>query len=222
MKNNLLSEKLVYNGNSLTPTHLHLCMYNAASMTETSGDTFDQVEASLDATAINWLQVHGLEDTETIGAICAHFDIDFLVVQDILNVNHPTKIEEREGYIVFILKLFCPAPIVEEKDDDDDDDDLRIGEVELLRQQVCVILGSNYVLTFVENETDFFDDVSVALRNDVLKMRSRPSDYLMSVLLNSIMANYRTSISNISDALEDLEEQLLNIRGGREIGAEIQ
>ena len=32
MKNNLLSEKLIYTGESLTPTHLHLCTYNATEL----------------------------------------------------------------------------------------------------------------------------------------------------------------------------------------------
>ena len=80
---------------------------------------------------------------------------------------------------------------------------------ELLQQQVCIILGSNYVLTFLEKETDFFDDVNTALRNDVLKIRSRQTDYLFSVLLNSVMGNYISTISSIDDALEDLEEELL-------------
>ena len=171
MKNNLLSEKLIYTGDSLTPTHIHLCTYNATEMQESSGDTFQSVKATLDSARINWLQVHGLKDTETIREICAHFEIDFLVLQDILNADHPTKIEEHDKYIVLILKLFYPNTHKEENELD-----------ELLQQQVCVILGSNYVLTFLEQETDFFDDINAALRNDVLKIRSRQTDYLLSVL----------------------------------------
>ena len=93
---------------------------------------------------------------------------------------------------------------------------------ELLQQQVCVILGSNYVLTFLEQETDFFDDINAALRNDVLKIRSRQTDYLLSVLLNSIMTNYISTISSIDDALEDLEEELLTITDENDIGIQIQ
>lgn len=200
MKNNLLSEKLIYTGDSLTPTHLHLCTYNATEMQESSGDTFQSVKETLDNERINWLQVHGLKDTETIREICSHFEIDFLVLQDILNADHPTKIEEHDKYIVLILKIFYPN---EHKEDDDLDG--------LLQQQVCIILGNNYVLTFLEKETDFFDEINAALRNDILKIRSRLTDYLLSVLLNSIMANYISTISSIDDALEDLEEELLMI-----------
>lgn len=210
MKNNLLSEKLIYTGDSQTPTHLHLCTYNVTEMQEKSGDTFQSVKDTLDNTRINWLQVHGLKNTETIREICTHFEIDFLVLQDILNSDHPTKIEEHDRYIVLIMKLFIPNTHKENELD------------ELLQQQVCIILGSNYVLTFLEKETDFFDDVNAALRNDVLKIRSRQTDYLLSVLLNSVMANYISTISSIDDALEDLEEELLTITDGNDIGVQIQ
>ena len=211
MKNNLLSEKLIYTGESQTPTHLHLCTYNLNEMQESSGTNFHEVSNSLNNERINWLQVHGLKDTETIREICEHFEIDFLVLQDILNANHPTKIEEHDKYIVLILKLFYPNT---HKGEDELD--------ELLQQQVCIILGSNYVLTFLEKETDFFDDVNTALRNDVLKIRSRQTDYLFSVLLNSVMGNYISTISSIDDALEDLEEELLTITEGYDIGIQIQ
>lgn len=211
MKNNLLSEKLVYTGNSNTPTHLHLCTYSVTEMQEVSGDTFPSVKDTLKNDQINWLQVHGLKDTETIRQICSHFEVDFLVLQDILNASHPTKIEEHEKHIVLILKWFYPNEQKEENEFD-----------ELLQQQVCLVLGSNYVLTFFENETDFFDDVSAAIRNDVLKIRNRPTDYLLSVLLNSIMGNYISTISSIDDALEDLEEELLTITNENDIGIQIQ
>ena len=46
MKNNLLSEKLIYTGESLTPTHLHLCTYNATEMQESSSDTFQAIKST--------------------------------------------------------------------------------------------------------------------------------------------------------------------------------
>ena len=54
MKNNLLSERLVYNGESQTPTHLHLCTYNALVMQEVSGVNFQTVANSLNREQINW------------------------------------------------------------------------------------------------------------------------------------------------------------------------
>lgn len=210
MENNLLTEKLVYTGDSPTPTRLHLCTYNAQEMQEISGATFQSVSGVLNSERINWLQIEGLTDTETIRQVCNHFEIDFLIVQDILTANHPTKIEEQDKYIALILKWFYPNP---EKENELD---------ELLQQQVCIILGSNYVLTFLEKEADFFAGVATALRNDILKIRSRQSDYLLSVLLNSVMSNYISTVTSIDDNLDDLEEALLTVTEGNDISIQIQ
>ncbi len=206
MKNNLLSEKLVYTGSSQAPTRLHLCTYNASEMQDAMSDHLSRLVPVLKDDRINWLQINGMKDTDTIHEVCSHFGIDFLTLQDILNANHPTKIEDHEKYIVLILKIFH----------------LNEKENELEQQQVSIILGANFVLTFLEYEQPFFEDIHTALQNDVLHIRSRQSDYLLSVLLNSVMGNYIVTISTIDDALEDLEEELLTISNGKDIGKQIQ
>lgn len=211
MENNLLSEKLIYTGESETQTHLHLISYNTESIEEVTSTKFSTIYKAFNSKKINWLQVHGMKNTETINEICNHFNIDFLILQDILNVNHPTKIEIHDSYIVVILKLFNQVPREEDVDLD-----------ELAQQQVCMIMGENFVLTFLENESDFFDNVHEALKRDVLKIRNRQTDYLYSVLLNGVMGNYMTLVTSIDEQLEDLEEELLTISNNKDIGIQIQ
>lgn len=213
MENNLLSEKLVYTGDSQAPTRLLLCTYNSTEIQETTGTDFDPVAEAINNERINWLQVHGMKNTAIIQKICTYFDIDFLVLQDILNADHPTKIEEHDKYTVLILKLFHRKERIA-----DELEDLNLLE----QEQLCIIQGANFVLSFMENETDFFDDVVTALHKDVLKIRSRQTDYLLSVLLNSVMGNYISIVSTIDDDLEDLEEELLSITDKKDIGFQIQ
>lgn len=192
-KNNLLSEKLNYIGESRTPTHLHLCSYNVGEIQTASGKNLDEILPYLREDAINWIQVHGLENTETIQHLCTYFHIDFLTTQDILNSQHLTKIEEHDTYNVVLLKQLSPNE-----------------ENEYTPQQFCIVQGENFVLTFLERETDFFNEINTALADNVLKIRSRQSDYLMSVMLNSVMASFMSIISKMEDGLEDLEEKLLS------------
>lgn len=208
MKNNLLSEKLVYTGESTSPTHLQLCSYSTTELQEAEGKAFKDISETIDNNRINWLKVCGMKDTEVIRDVCEHFEIDFLVLQDILNANHPTKIEEHDNYLVVILKIF-------HFNEDD-----KLGE--MLQQQLCLIQGSNYVLSFLEYDSPFLDDITSAIHNNVLKIRGRQTDYLLSVLLNSVMANYIHIVSSIDDDLEDLEEVLLKITSADDIGIQIQ
>ena len=103
-KNNLLSEKLNYTGISQTPTHLHLCSYNPEGVHDCNGKDIDEMIPHLQPNSINWIQIHGLQNTETVQKVCQYFGIDFLVTQDILNADNLTKIEEHENYNLIILK----------------------------------------------------------------------------------------------------------------------
>ena len=65
-KNNLLSEKLNYTGISQTPTHLHLCSYNPEGVHDCNGKDIDEIIPHLQPNSINWIQIHGLQNTETV------------------------------------------------------------------------------------------------------------------------------------------------------------
>lgn len=106
MKNNLLSEKLVYTGDTRTPTHLHLVRYTPDEVHEYTADSLPPIEPQFSEKGMIWLQVHGLKETETVRQVCNRFGIDFLVMQDILNADHPTKVEEHERYMLVVAKFW--------------------------------------------------------------------------------------------------------------------
>ena len=93
-RNNLLSEKLNYTGASHTPTHLHFCTYNTEILEYHQGASIKEFSPFIRPDAINWVQIHGLQNTEIVQEVCDFFHIDFLTTQDILNAEHLTKIEE--------------------------------------------------------------------------------------------------------------------------------
>lgn len=199
MKNNLLSEKLTYNGDDRTTTHVHVVSYNAAGMTASDNVDVDTAVSTLDPASICWVRVHGLQDTECIRTLCAAFGVDFLVVQDILNVNHPCKIEEYERYNFVVAKYS------------------RHGDM----AHVCLVQGENFVLSFSETETTLFDGVQRAITDNVLKIRTRPTDYLLSVMVNGLVAEYVSLASTMDDDIDDLASELLAAVDARDIGAQI-
>lgn len=194
-RNNLIEEKLQYFGQSETPTHLHLCTYDTETVKDLATHETAPILEQLKNDKNKWLQIHGLQDTAAIQCICKHFDIDFLIMQDILNARHLTKIEQHDDYNVIILKLLVPQ------------------QKEFSTQHIAIIQGANYVLTFIEKETTFFNDVNAAIHKNTLKIRSRNSDFLLSVILNSVMSHYMSLVSKMEDELEDMEEQLLDWLG---------
>ncbi len=198
---------MVYNGESRTPTHFHLCSYGAKGCEEVAGEDFDELAAQLLPGRIHWLQIHGLKDTDSVRRVCSYFQIDFLTMQDILNAAHPSKIEACGTYNVVIGKI---SEIPE---------DATAG----IRQiHVCLLQGKDFVLTFMEEESTFFQDVEQAIRGNILKIRERHSDFLLSVLLNGLVGNCMSVVSRIDDALEDLESALFDNAPSLDAGIRIR
>lgn len=196
IQNNQLNEQLTYAGDSRTATHLHLCTYNAAGISRQEGRDAEELLASLRGDAVNWIQVHGFRDTELIRRVCNRFGIDLLTAQDILNTEHPTKIEEHEGYNLLILKqLFRTEGGICEP------------------RQLAIVQGRNFLVTFVEGDTDALGEIHAALDKNVMKIRNRGTDFLLSVILNSVMVNLMGIISALEDELEDLESEQLSPGG---------
>lgn len=193
MSNNLLSEKLVYTGTSRVRTHLHICTYDRDGVASGSGRTWSEVAETYRPGKVNFIQVHGLCDTAVVADVCGHLGIGLLVQQDILNVGHPPKVEQHDTFNFVVMKRIVATG----------------GELE--PRHVCIVQGQDYVIVFVEDDTEFFTDVVTAINDDAFKVRMRQSDYLLSVLMNSVITAYVATASDMMDDLENVEEKLLSL-----------
>lgn len=196
MKNNLLDDHLNYRGDDTTPTGLHLVSYGRDGAYRYDSSDFETMKGHLGKNSVDWLQVRGLQDVSTVQDVCRHFGVDFLIAQDILNPKHLTKVEQLDDCNVVIVKLLSPS------------------DEEMCEScQLSLVQGKDFVLSFVDRETAFFDDIRTAIGKDVMKIRRRGSDFLLSVILNGVMTDYMSVLSSMEDQLEDLEEGLLDRLG---------
>ncbi|MDR0873702.1 MAG: magnesium/cobalt transporter CorA [Prevotellaceae bacterium] len=205
-KNTLLSEKLIYTGELNCGTHLHLIQYDEAHTEAFDIKSVEELAAKRNKNCACWLNVSGLTDTKLMAELGRYFSLHILEMQDILNINHIPKIEEYEGNILLILKALS----VDENQ-------------ELQKEQVAFVLGNNFLLTFQETATEYFDDIKKALAENGAKVRKRSVDYLLSLLLRGVCDNYTSLIDSVEDDLEDLETALMQLDGNQaDIGRQIQ
>ena len=76
MKNNLLTERLFYNGTNITDTHIHATGYESGKYREAVCDTFAQLTNWIDKSEKLLLRIHGFKNTDTIKEVCEHYGID--------------------------------------------------------------------------------------------------------------------------------------------------
>ena len=82
-------------------------------------------------------------------------------------------------------------------------------ENETKTEQVSIILGANYVISFQEDEGDVFDLIRERIRTDRGRIRRMGADYLAYSLLDAIVDNYFMVLEKIGEKIEDIEDELI-------------
>lgn len=143
---------------------------------------------------ISWIDVEGIHDVSLVQSITDSISIHPLVVEDILNVEQRAKMEEYDGYIYLVLRMF------------------HLGKTdEIIPEQVSIILAKNYVVTFQEGvEGDTFQEIRNRIRNNKGIINNMTSDYLVYSIIDSIIDSYFTILEVFGDRIERLEEELVN------------
>lgn len=163
-----------------------LFVYNKSECREISNYTIAEFEKFLPDTHCNWLNIHGIHEPERIKEFCLKFGIHDLAIQDLLDVNQRPKFQEFNDYCFFTLKSITPS------------DDASIEQ-----EQLSFILGENYLLSFQERKADYFNHVRERLRDDIGLVRKRGSDYLLYLLLESILDNYVKTLNEVEDTINE-------------------
>jgi len=140
-----------------------------------------------------WINVEGIHDTEIIDKIGKLFDIHSLTIEDIVNMMQRPKFEDFGNYLFIVLKM------------------LNYEKINSLMQteQVCMIIGKNYVITFQERPGDVFDKVREQIRGGRGKIRRAGADYLAYSLIDSVVDSYFLILETIGDQIEEEEDQVI-------------
>lgn len=168
--------------------------YNADELIEKELETVEECLIFKDKPKMNvWINVDGLDRIEVIEKLGAYFGIHPLTLEDVLNTEQRPKMEDYGSYIYTVLKMILLDPEKEE----------------LIIDQVSIILGSNYILSFQEREGDVFDPIRERLRNPNYRLRKLGVDYLAYGLIDAIIDNYFVILEHFGEKIERLEDELI-------------
>jgi magnesium transporter len=139
-----------------------------------------------------WINIDGIHDTGIVEKIGKHFGISTLVLEDVVNTNSRPKIDDFNDHVFVILKMLTY---------DKEKHNLNI-------EQVSLILGKNYVISFQEDEGDVFNSIRARLRKADSRTRTLGPDYLMYCLMDKIVDEYFLIIESMGEELEVMEEEV--------------
>ncbi|MGM0444249.1 MAG: magnesium/cobalt transporter CorA [Fibrobacterota bacterium] len=165
--------------------------YDAEQVREYSVRDFDE-PGPLPEGGVRWIAVTGLHDTEIIRRAGEYFRLHSLVIEDILNTGQRPKLEEYENCLCVTVKLHFL---------EDDGQSLR-------SEQLSIIGGAGYVLTFQEDARDPFGSLRRRLREHEGRIRTRGADYLLYALLDAVVDADLALIESLGDTIEDIELEI--------------
>lgn len=167
--------------------------YNRDNYQEKVVDNIEECFPFKDHPTVSWINIDGIHQVDIIEKLGKHFGLHPLVMEDIVHTTQRPKMEDYDSYIYIVLKMLWVS---------DNDHDVK-------SEQVSIILGENFVLSFQELEGDTFNFVRERLRNAKGRIRLMGADYLAYALLDSIIDNYFLIIERFGDVIEELEDELV-------------
>jgi len=192
-KTGLPPGSLVYTGaRRAEMVSLTVLDYDADHYAEAAPNTVADLLQFKDSPAVTWIHVDGLHDTAVIEQIGTCFGIHPLVLEDILEANHRPKLEDYGDYLYLVTRIF-PA----------------FSQADPATEQLSLILGPTYVLTFQEHGHPLFDALRQRLQEGKGRLRSAGADYLFYALLDTVVDNYFTVLETLGENIENLEDELV-------------
>jgi len=142
---------------------------------------------------VTWINIDGIHDVAIIEKLGRQFVLHPLILEDILNTVQRPKYEDLEKYIFIVLKMLSY------------DDEKQVLQTE----QVSLIVGANFVISFQESIGDVFEEVRDRLRNAKGRIRKMASDYLAYALMDAVVDNYFVILERLGESIETMEEELV-------------
>lgn len=176
---------------------LTLFRYTQDQIDERTSVTLDELQLGQTQDGTLWLNVHGLQDTALMAEIGRLFELHPLVLEDILHTSQRPKLDAYPDYLFVVTRFFSYDP----------------HTMAIDSEQVSLILGRDFVLTFQERPTGSFDPVRERLRSNRGAIRNAGADHLAYALLDVIVDRYFIVLEQIGDDCDALEEELLRKPG---------
>ena len=167
--------------------------YDEAHFQEKETKTIEECLLFKDKPTVTWINIDGLHQVEILERLGECYGLHPLVLEDILDTDQRPKMEDYGEYLFIVLRMLNYND--------------KSSEIEV--EQISLILGTNFVLSFQEKEGDTFNPIRERIRNSKGRIRRMGADYLSYSLLDSIVDNYFIILEKLGEKIEFLEDELV-------------
>ncbi len=167
--------------------------YSETTLEEVRLESPEASRKYLVPTTVTWINITGLHETQTIARMGEIYGIHPLVLEDICNTGHRPKTEDLGAHLFVVVKMIYRGT----------------GNGDIISEQVSLLLGDHYVISFQEVEGDVFDTIRDRIRSAQGRVRRMGADYLAYALLDAIVDNYFVVLEDLGERVERLQEEVV-------------
>jgi magnesium transporter len=143
------------------------------------------------ATFTRWIDVRGLQNPELFDWLEQDFGIHPLELEDIASRQQP-KVEEQFGHLFMVSRMLYLDQ-----------------QQQVVNDQLSFFVVGNTLITIQETYEDVLEPVRNRLRNEMMPIRKRQSEYLAYALLDAVVDHYFLVLNDLGERMEQLENLLL-------------
>ncbi|CAM1334298.1 magnesium/cobalt transporter CorA [Tenacibaculum aestuariivivum] len=190
----LSPDELIFRGEKKTnKILLRVIDFDAQNLTEDSTKTIQEISQLQYKDTVTWLNVDGLHNTSVMKEISTAFNLDTLVIAEVLNTDARPRVIEYDNCTLITIKML----MLSEKSN------------KIVVENLSLILTKTMLISFQEQKGDVFEPVRERIRKQKKRVRTGGTDYLTFALLDIVVDNYLYVISILGDKIETIEENLL-------------
>ncbi len=184
---------LIYTGKTHeSPPELTLFTYTEAEISESTNVDLDVLDSVLDPKTNSWLNVSGIHDVALIEQFGHKMGFHPLILEDIVHPEQRPKLEVYDDHLYVVAKMLYHD-----------------ADGTALSEQVSLILGKTFVISFQEKPGDVFGAVRERLRSGKGMMRKMGPDYLTYALLDLIVDHYFVVLEEVGTRMELFEMEVM-------------
>jgi len=166
--------------------------YDEKHVEEKEAHSIDECRSYKETPTVTWINVEGPYKSDTLGALQENFVIQPLVLEDITTASQRPKVDVYDDYVYVALRQL-------QYDD-------RTAEVQ--DEQISIILGKQYVITFSESQYGIFDILKERIRSNEEHIRNMGTDYLAYAIIDVVVDGYFVILEKLGERIEFIEERV--------------
>jgi magnesium transporter len=175
------------------PIKISYIDYSKTKLEEKEIKNVEEILSLKNTNTTSWINIIGIHDINLLEKISEGFGIHPLVIEDIVNATQRPKIEDYGNYLFVVMKILSL--------------DKQTKNIE--GEQLSIILGKKFIISFQEKENNLFEDVKNRIRKGRPKIRSSGQDYLLHALIDAVVDSYFVVLEEVGELIEDFEKGIL-------------